>query len=115
MEDMLNICNYRYRYHDSICEMSRLIVCPKGQRYVGRGLRNVAFRWAEETGIACIVGISLERDEEFFARLRFLPMEPRRRCGYVGVQFRLLVGRWLYGNYFAVDRNQLYIRELVKP
>lgn len=114
MEDMLDISDYRCRYRDSICEMSRLIVYPKGQRYVGRGLRNIAFRWAEANEIACIVGISLERDEEFFTRMQFLPMEPRRRCRYDGSHFRLLVGTRLYGNYFEVNRNQLYIRELLK-
>jgi len=114
LEEMLDVSDYRTRYRNSICEMSRLIVYPKGQRYVGRGLRNIALRWAEAAGIACIVGISLERDEEFFARLQFLPMEPRRRCRYIGHHFRLLVGRWLYGNYFDVDRNRQYIRELLK-
>jgi hypothetical protein len=114
MEDLLDISDYRFRYNDCICEMSRLIVYPKGQRYVGRGLRNVAFRWADEAGVACIVGISLERAEEFFKKLQFLPMEPRRRCRYTGTQFRLLIGTWLYGNHFDVDRNRLYARELVK-
>ena len=114
MEDMLDISDYKRRYSDRVCEMSRLIVYPKGQRYVGRGLRNMAFRWAEETGITCIVGISLEREEEFFTRLQFLPMEPRRRCQYFGKHFRLLAGKWLYGNYFDVERNRVYIQELVK-
>jgi len=114
IEDLLDISDYRYRYNDCICEMSRLIVYPKGQRYVGRGLRHMAFRWAEEAGVACIVGISLEREEEFFKRLQFLPMEPRRRCRYAGSHFGLLVGAWLYGNHFDVGRNRLYIRELVK-
>jgi hypothetical protein len=114
IEDLLDIADYRYRYNDCICEMSRLIVYPKGQRYVGRGLRHTAFRWAEEAGVACIVGISLEREEDFFKRLHFLPMEPRRRCRYAGTHFRLLLGSWLYGNHFDVGRNRLYIRELVK-
>jgi hypothetical protein len=114
IEDLVDISDYRYRYNDCICEMSRLIVYPKGQRYVGRGLRHAAFRWAEAAGVACIVGISLEREEEFFKRFLFLPMEPRRRCRYAGTHFRLLLGAWLYGNHFDVGRNQLYIRELVK-
>jgi len=114
MEDLLDISDYRFRYNDCICEMSRLIVYPKGQRYVGRGLRNVAFRWADEAGVACVVGISLEREEEFFKKFQFLPMEPRRRCRYTGTHFRLLVGTWLYGNHFDVERNRLYVRELVK-
>jgi N-acyl-L-homoserine lactone synthetase len=114
MEDLLDISDYRLRYAERICELSRLIVYPKGQRFVGRGLRHVALRWAEEAGVTCIVGISLERQEEFFKRLRFLPMEPRRRCRYTGSHFRLLGGRWLYGNHFDVERNRLYVRELVK-
>ena len=115
MEEMLDITDYRSRYGDHVCEMSRLIVYPKGQRYVGRGLRNVAFRWAEERGIACIVGISLAREEDFFTRLHFLPMDPGRRCQYFGKHFKLLVGMWLYGNYFDVARNRIYIQNLLKP
>ena len=114
MEDLLDISDYRFRYNDCICEMSRLIVYPKGQRYVGRGLQHVAFRWAEEAGVACVVGISLEREEEFFKRLQFLPMEPRRRCHYTGTHFRPLVGTWLYGNHFDIGRDRPYIRQLVK-
>jgi N-acyl-L-homoserine lactone synthetase len=115
MEEMLNIADYRRRYGDRICEMSRLIVYPKGQRYVGRGLRKAAFRWAEETGIACIVGISRACEEKVFTRLNILPMEPRRRCQYFGSHFKLLVGTWLYGNYFDVGRNSLYIQNLLEP
>jgi Acetyltransferase (GNAT) domain len=113
MEDMLDISDYRRRYSDRICEMSRLIVYPIGQRYASRGLRNVAIRWAEETGIACIVGVSLERDEEAFTRRWFLPMQPRRRCLYADTYFRLLAGAWLYGNYFDVEQSRLCIRKLV--
>jgi hypothetical protein len=114
IEELLDIDDYRSRYNDCICEMSRLIVYPRGQRYVGRGLRHVALRWAEDAGAACIVGISRESEEEFFKRLRFMPMEPRRRCRYAGSHFRFLVGTWLYGNQFDVGRNWLYTRKLVK-
>lgn len=114
MEDLLDISDYRSRYNDRICEMSRLMVYPKGQRFVGRGLRHVAFRWAEQAGVACVVSISLAREEEFFKRLHFMPMEPSRRCRYAGTHFRLLAGTWLCGNHFDVERNRLYVRELVK-
>ncbi len=114
LEDMVDIGDYRRAHGDALCEMSRLIVFPAGQRYVGRGLRHAAFHWAEQSDISMIVGISLERDEEMFTRMRFLPMVPRRRYRYAGEHFRGLVGTWLYGNCFDLAANRAHIRELLE-
>jgi len=113
LEDLLDISDYRSRFNDRICEISRLMVYPKGQRFVCRGLRHVAFRWAEAAAVACVVGISLAQQEEFFKRLHLMPMEPSRRCLYTGTHFRLLVGRTLYGNHFEIQQNRLYVRDLL--
>lgn len=113
LEKMLSIDDYRSKFMNRICEMSRLIVRPPSRRYVSRGVRYVAHRWAERLEIERIVGISLDRDKEAFDRRLFLPMNPPRGCVYEGTHFRPLVGMRLYGNVFDVTQNQKHTKSLL--
>lgn len=102
-----------YRQNGTIAEMSRLISYPRGRPKISAGLRYAAFRWAQLAGIETIVGVSLEREKGRFDRMRFLPMEPYRRCQYTGDHFRPLRMEWLYGNVFDLKANGDYITSLL--
>ena len=95
--------------------MSRLIDYLEAIRHVGCGLRNLAFR----VGLCDRRGVH----RRHFTRARgeilqkvpvFADEAPPSVPVYMGTHFRLLAGTWLYGNHFDVERNRLYVRELVK-
>lgn len=110
VEMNMDINDYRMAGY-RVCEMSRMVSYPQGQKKMNRALLELFRHIANERMIDKMVGESRESQKEYFTSIGFVPMEPYRTWRLEAKEsWSSTRVEKVYGNIMHVNPLQLGVR-----